>query len=412
MREYTAVEVEDIVRTEMQSDLEGVLREGARRMLEVALRVEVDEYIQQHLEELDEHGKRKVVRNGSHPERELVTGVGKVPMRQPRVDDRREGEKFTSAILPRYARRAPSIDALIPALYLKGISTSSFPEALKAILGDNVSGLSPANIVRLKQVWEKEYDAWRRRDLSGKRYAYVWADGIYFNVRLQPDRPCVLVVIGATEDGTKELLAVVDGERESYLSWLQLLQDLKARGLTEDPCIAVGDRSLGFWKALREVYPRTREQQCWVHKTANVLDAMPKSVQPNAKQMIHDMYMAPTKEEALKAYQLFLDLYDAKYPKACECLRKDEDVLFTFYDFPAEHWAHLRTTNPIESTFATVRHRTRQTKGCGSRIATLTMVFKLATDAEKHWNRLNGYKLITQVIEGVQFIDGEMKEAA
>ena len=412
MREYTTVEVEGIVRTEMQSDLEKLLREGARQMLGVALQAEVAEYIQQHQEERDEHGKRKVVRNGSHPERQLVTGVGKVSVRQPRVDDRREGESFTSAILPRYARRAPSIDALIPALYLKGISTSSFPEALKAILGDNVSGLSAANIVRLKQVWEKEYEAWRRRDLSDKRYAYVWVDGIYFNVRLQPDRPCVLVVIGATEDGAKELLGVVDGERESYLSWLQLLQDLKARGLTEDPCIAVGDGSLGFWKALREVYPRTREQRCWVHKTANVLDAMPKCLHADAKRMIHDMYMAPTKEEALKAHQRFLDLYEAKYPKACECLRKDEDVLFTFYDFPAEHWVHLRTTNPIESTFATVRHRTRQTKGCGSRIATLTMVFKLATDAEKHWRRLKGSKLITQVVEGVQFIDGEMKKAA
>jgi transposase-like protein len=396
----------------MQSDLEKLLREGARQMLEVALQVEVAEYVKEYQEERDEQDRRQVVRNGSHPPRQLVTGVGKVPVRQPRVDDRREGEKFTSAILPRYARRAPSIDALIPALYLKGISTSSFPEALKAILGDNVSGLSAANIVRLKQVWEKEYDSWRRRDLSGKRYAYVWVDGIYFNVRLQPERPCVLVVIGATKDGTKELLAVMDGERESYLSWLQLLQDLKARGLTEDPCIAVGDRSLGFWKALREVFPRTREQQCWVHKTANVLDAMPKCLHVDAKRMIHDMYMAPTKEEALKAYQLFLDLYEAKYSKACECLRKDEDVLFTFYDFPAEHWVHLRTTNPIESTFATVRHRTRQTKGCGSRMATLTMVFKLATDAEKHWRRLKGAKLITQVVEGVQFIDGEMKKAA
>ena len=412
MRQYTTVEVEGIVRDEIQSDLDRLLREGARQMLEVALQVEVAEYIKEHQEERDEHGHRKVRRNGFHAPRELVTGVGKVPMRQPRVDDRREEESFTSAILPRYARRAPSIDALIPVLYLKGLSTSSFPEALKAILGDHVSGLSPANIVRLKQVWEKEYAAWRQRDLSGKRYAYVWVDGIYFNVRLQPDRPCVLVVVGATEDGTKELLAVVDGERESYLSWLHLLQDLKARGLKEDPRIAVGDRSLGFWKALREVYPRTREQQCWVHKTANVLDAMPKSLHVDAKQMIHDMYMAPTKKAALQAYQLFLDLYDAKYPKACECLRKDEDVLFTFYDFPAEHWAHLRTTNPIESTFSTVRHRTRQTKGCGSRIATLTMVFKLATDAEKHWRRLRGYKLITQVIKGVAFIDGEMKKAA
>ena len=412
VREYTAVEVEGIVREQMQSDLEKLLREGARQMLEIALQEEVDEYIKQHQEERDEHDRHRVVRNGSHPPRELVTGVGKVAVRQPRVDDRREGAGFTSAILPRYARRAPSIDALIPALYLKGISTASFPEALKAILGDNVSGLSPATIVRLKQVWEKEYAVWRQRDLSGKRYAYVWVDGIYFNVRLQPDRPCVLVVVGATHDGRKELLAVVDGERESYLSWRHLLEDLKARGLTEDPSIAVGDRALGFWKALREAYPRTREQQCWVHKTANVLDKMPKSLHVDAKKMIHDMYLAPTRKEALKAYQRFLDLYAAKYPKACECLRKDEDVLFTFYDFPAEHWAHLRTTNPIESTFSTVRHRTRQTKGCGSRIATLTMVFKLATEAEKQWRRLTGYKLITLVIEGVPFVDGEMRKAA
>ncbi len=412
MREYTAVEVEGIARNELQSDLEKLLREGARQMLEVALQTEVAEYTERHQGERDERGRRLVVRNGFHPPRQLVTGVGKVPVQQPRVNDRREGAGFTSAILPRYARRAPSIDALIPVLYLKGLSTSSFPEALKAILGDQVSGLSAANIVRLKQVWEKEYAAWRQRDLSGHRYAYLWVDGIYFNVRLQPDRPCILVVVGATHDGRKELLAVEDGERESYLSWRHLLQDLKARGLKDDPCIAVGDRALGFWKALAEEYPRTREQQCWVHKTANVLDKLPKSQQPDAKQMIHDMYLSPTKKEALAAYQRFLDLYEAKYPKACECLRKDEEVLFTFYDFPAPHWAHLRTTNPIESTFATVRHRTRQTKGCGSRVATLSMVFKLATDAQKHWHRLNGYKLITQVIQGVPFVDGEMKKAA
>ena len=252
MREYTAVEVEGIARNELRSDLEKLLREGARQMLEVALQTEVAEYTERHQGERDERGRRLVVRNGFHPPRQLVTGVGKVPVRQPRVDDRREGAGFTSAILPRYARRTPSIDVLLPALYLKGLSTSSFPEALKAILGDQVSGLSPANIVRLKQVWEKEYATWRQRDLSGKRYAYVWVDGIYFNVRLQPDRPCVLVVVGATHDGRKELLAVVDGERESYLSWRHLLEDLKARGLTEGPCIAVGDRALGFWKALRE----------------------------------------------------------------------------------------------------------------------------------------------------------------
>ena len=262
MREYTAVEVEGIARNELQSDLEKLLREGARQMLEVALQTEVAEYTERHQGERDEGGRRLVVRNGFHPPRQLVTGVGKVPVQQPRVNDRREGAGFTSAILPRYARRAPSIDALIPVLYLKGLSTSSFPEALKAILGDQVSGLSAANIVRLKQVWEKEYAAWRQRDLSGHRYAYLWVDGIYFNVRLQPDRPCILVVVGATHDGRKELLAVEDGERESYLSWRHLLQDLKARGLKDDPCIAVGDRALGFWKALAEEYPRTREQQC------------------------------------------------------------------------------------------------------------------------------------------------------
>ena len=393
MREYTAVEVEGIARNELRSDLEKLLREGARQMLEVALQTEVAEYTERHQGERDARGRRLVVRNGFHPPRQLVTGVGKVPVRQPRVDDRREGAGFTSALLPRYARRAPSIDVLVPALYLKGISTSSFPEALKAILGDAT---------------------WRQRDLSGKRYAYVWVDGIYFNVRLQPDRPCVLVVVGATHDGRKELLAVVDGERESYLSWRHLLEDLKARGLTEGPCIAVGDRALGFWKALREAYPRTREQQCWVHKTANVLDKLPKGQQPDAKQMIHDMYLSPTKKEALAVYQRFLDLYEAKYPKACECLRKDEDVLFTFYDFPAAQWRHLRTTNPIESTFATVRHRTRQTKGCGSRTTTLTMVFKLATEAEKHWRRLNGYELIPHLVQGDTFTDGELvlKEAA
>jgi transposase-like protein len=344
----------------------------------------------------------------------LVSGVGKVPVRQPRVHDRREDEHFTSAILPPYLRRTPSIDALIPLLYLKGISTNAFPEALQAILGEGVVGLSPTNIVRLKQVWEQEFAAWSKRDLHGKRYVYLWADALYFNVRLEKDRPCVLVVVGATADGHKELLAIQDGERESALSWQHLLQDLKARGLTDSAFLAVADGALGFWRAVEEVFPAVRAQQCWVHKTANVLDKLPKRIRPDAKSLLHEMYMADTREEAEDAYERFGKLYGARHPKAVECLEKDRDVLFTFYDFPAAHWVHLRTTNPIESTFATVRHRTRQTRGCGSRTTTLTMVFKLATEAERHWRRLNGHPLITHLIDGDTFVDGELqlKEAA
>jgi putative transposase len=295
---------------------------------------------------------------------------------------------------------------------LKGISTGDFSEALEAILGPNAAGLSATNIVRLKEGWKADYEAWAARDLSTKRYVYWWADGIYFNVRLDTERPCLLVLMGALEDGTKELVAVWDGIRESKASWLEVLRELKARGLVEAPKLAVGDGALGFWAALEEEYSEVREQRCWVHKTANVLDKMPQSVQPYAKKLIHEMYLSPTKEKALVAYRRFLSEYEAKYPKATDCLRKDEDVLFTFYDFPAEHWMHIRTTNPIESAFATVRHRTRQTKGCGSRLATLTMVFKLAMQAERHWRKLNQAQLLAHVIRGVVFTDGVMEKAA
>jgi transposase-like protein len=398
----------DRVENESKSTLDDILRNGARKLLQEAIENEVVEYIEKHQAEKDEKGRRLVTRNGSMPERDLQTGVGSVRIKQPRVNDRRDGYSFTSNILPPYMRRVPSIDALIPALYLKGVSTGDMQEALEAILGPKASGLSATNIVRLKEGWLKDYEAWHKRDLSGKRYVYFWADGIYFNVRLDKDRPCLLVIIGTLEDGTKELVAVHDGHRESKLSWQEVLRDLKERGLEEGPKLAVGDGGLGFWAALEEDYPETRIQRCWVHKTANVLDKMPKSVQPYAKQKIHEIYLSPTQEEALKAYNSFMELYEAKYPKACECLRKDKDVLFTFYDFPAEHWTHLRTTNPIESTFATVRHRTRQTKGCGSRKATLMMVFKLADQAQNHWRRINGYKLLSKVIEGVNFKNGEM----
>lgn len=398
--------------TDPATVLDEIVREGARRMLQAALETEVTDYVGRHANLVDIQGHRVVVRNGYLPERDLVTGAGPVNIKQPRVRDERENHRFTSKILPPFLRRVPSVDALIPLLYLKGVSSGDFSEALEAILGPNAAGLSATNIVRLKEGWRKDYDSWSKRDLSDKRYVYMWADGIYFNVRLSKDRPCMLVLMGASENGKKELVAIWDGERESKASWLAVLRDLKRRGLKEGPRAAAGDGALGFWAAIEEAFPGAREQRCWVHKTANILDKMPKRVQPDAKKLIHEMYMSPTKADAKKAYKEFVERYQAKFPKAVECLVKDEDVLFTFYDFPAEHWIHLRTTNPIESTFATVRHRTRQTKGCGSRLATLTMVFKLAKEAEKHWRRLNGHQLIAKVIDGVKFVDGELKEAA
>jgi transposase-like protein len=411
MKKDNVVRLEDRVVRESRSALDEILRKGAQEMLCQAIANEVEEYIQAHGDDRDGSGRRLVVRNGSLPERDLVTGLGPVRIKQGRVHDRRQGERFTSKLLPPFMRRVPSIDALIPALYLKGISTGDFSAALEAILGPNAAGLSATNVVRLKESWEQEYEEWQGRDLARKRYVYMWADGVYFNVRLEPDRPCVLVLMGTLEDGSKELLAIHDGDRESKLSWSEVLRDLKRRGLAEAPNLAVGDGALGFWAALEEVFPGVRQQRCWVHKTANVLDRLPKKLQPRAKTLIHEMYQASTKEDALGAYDAFFELYEAKYPKACQCLAKDKEVLFTFYDFPAEHWLHIRSTNPIESTFATVRHRTRQTKGCGSRKATLSMVFKLGREAEKHWRRLNGCQLIDKVIQGVLFVNGELPKA-
>jgi len=397
---------------ECKSFLEDTLKEGARRLLQAAIENEVQEFIQIFQEKKDATGLKAVVRNGYLPERDVQTGMGLIRIKQPRVRDKRKEIGFTSAILPRYMRRTPSIEAVIPALYLKGISTSSFSEALESILGENVKGLSSTNIVRIKRVWEEEYKKWGQRDLSEKRYVYIWVDGIYFNVRLDNDRPCLLVIIGALEDGSKEVVCIYDGYRESKESWKEVLLDLKRRGLRIEPNLAIGDGALGFWSAIEEVFPGTRQQRCWVHKTANILDKMSKSVQSHAKMLIHEMYMAPTKEKGIKAFNTFIKSYERKYPKACECLKKDKDRLFTFYDYPAEHWQHIRTTNPIESTFATVRHRTRQTKGCGYRIATLSMVFKLALSAQKHWRKLRGYQLIEKVVKGVQFEDGiEVKKA-
>jgi putative transposase len=389
--------------------LTDVLRRGAQRMLTQAIEAEVAEWVAAHAEITNGQGQRQVVRNGYLPKRTITTGLGAIEVEQPRVRDRRpadQAEPFSSKILPAYLRKTKSIEELIPWLYLKGISTNDFGDALAALLGPGTPGLSATTITRLKQVWEGEFNDWNRRSLEDREYVYVWADGVHFNIRLEEDRQCILVLMGATKDGKKELIAVADGYRESEQSWKTLLLDVKSRGLTIDPKLAVGDGALGFWKALPQVFPGTREQRCWVHKTANVLDKLPKRLQPAAKQAIHQIWMAETRADAEQAFDRFTATYQAKYPKATECLTKDRTELLAFYDFPAEHWIHIRTTNPIESTFATVRLRHRGTKGSGSRLACLTMVFKLLQAAQKKWRLLNGASLLPDVIAGHPFIDG------
>ena len=395
--------------------LSEVLRQGAQKLLAEAIEAEVAGWIESHSQLCDEAGRRHVVRNGSMPARTITTGVGPVEVKQPRVHDRRspqEREKFTSAILPPYLRKTKSIEELIPWLYLKGVSTGDFSEALAALLGPDAPGLSASTVTRLKGVWETEYQAWNQRSLKDKRYVYVWADGVYFNIRLEEDRQCILVLMGATVEGKKELIAIADGFRESEQSWKALLLDCQARGLVIDPTLAIGDGALGFWKAVRQIWTTTREQRCWVHKTANVLDKLPKSQQPRAKEMLHAIWQAATRPEADKAFDLFVATYEAKYAKATECLSKDRTELLVFYDFPAEHWVHLRTTNPIESTFATVRLRTAKTKGAGTRLACLTMVFKLMESASKHWRTLNRSTLLRDVSAGVVYVDGIKENAA
>ena len=396
--------------------LSEILRAGAQRLLTQAIEDEVTDWIESRSNLTNEAGHRQVVRNGRLPKRAILTGLGPMEVEQPRVLDRRpkdEAEFFSSQVLPPYLRKTKSLEELIPWLYLKGISTGDFSEALAALVGPQAKGLSASTVVRLKSIWEEEFQEWNQRSLEGKQYVYVWADGVHFNIRLEEDRQCILVLMGATAEGHKELIAVVDGYRESEQSWKALLLDAKARGLVLAPKLATGDGALGFWKALPQVYPTTREQRCWVHKTVNVLDKLPKRLQPEAKDKIHQIWMAPTKADADKAFDLFVATYEAKYPQATECLSKDRDVLLTFYDFPAEHWIHLRTTNPIESTFATVRLRHRRTKGNGSRLACLTMVFKLMQSAQKRWRLLNGSNLLPDVIQGALFIDGiKPQEAA
>jgi putative transposase len=392
-----------------------VLSNGARQMLIRAVEAEAAQWIDDRRHLLDAAGHRRVVRNGHASPRTIVTGVGPMQVQMPRVHDRRpasQKERFTSAILPPYLRKAKAIDELIPWLYLKGVSTGDFTEALQALVGPDCPGLSATTVTRLVAQWQDEHHAWSRRDLSGKHYAYVWADGIHFNIRLEEDRQCILVLMGATADGRKELIAVQDGHRESEQSWMSMLLDLKQRGLVIAPSVATADGALGFWAALRKARPTTREQRCWVHKTANVLDQLPKRLQPVAKDQLHQIWMAPTRKQAERAFDLFIATHKARHQPAVERLTKDRDALLAFYDFPAEHWIHLRTTNPIESTFATVRLRHNKTKGNGSRKACLAMVFRLAESAQRRWRRLNRHELIQDLIAGVTFTDGEKQLAA
>ena len=391
-----------------------LLRDGACDLIAAALEAEIQVHLSAFADQVDSEGHRLVVRNGYLPEREIQTGIGAVKVRQPRVRDQRADADthFTSKILPPYLRRTKSMEELLPWLYLKGISTGGFQDALTALLGPDAPGLSASTVVRLKKIWEEDYRKWSQRSLANKRYVYLWVDGIHFNIRLEQERSCILVIMGVTASGKKELVAVQDGFRESEQSWREMLLDLKARGLTTAPELAVGDGALGFWKALAKEYSTTKVQRCWVHKTANILNKLPKKLQPKAKDNLHQIWMAETSEDARKAFDLFIKSYEAKYPKAASCLAKDCDALLAFYDFPAEHWIHLRTTNPIESTFATVRLRTKRTKGAGSRMACLTMVFQLALSAEKRWRKLNGHQLLAEVIDGVQFKDGIRSYAA
>ena len=395
-----------------EDQLTEVLRSGARSLLAQAVTAEVAEFLAKHADLKTENGRQRLVRHGHLPEREVMTGIGPVAVRQPRVRDRTASAddptriRFTPAILPPYMRRSKSIETLLPVLYLKGISTGDFSEALAALLGKEAAGLSASTIGRLKDGWQDEHAAWQKRDLSTRRYVYLWADGIHLEARLEDEKQCILVLIGVTPEGRKELVGFTDGARESAHDWRDLLLDLKRRGLGVAPELVIADGALGFWKAAGEVWPRTREQRCWVHKTANVLNKLPKSRQPKAKRALQEIWMAETKAQAETAFDAFIESHAVKYEKAADCLAKDRDALLAFYDFPAEHWKHLRTTNPIESTFATVRHRTIRAKGCLSNRTALAMVFKLVEAAQRSWRRLDGHALLPKLILGVKFSDG------
>ena len=391
-----------------EDPLTELLRNGARQLISDAVEAELQDLLSQYAELKNEQGHLQIVRNGYLPERSIQTGIGQVKVKVPKIRDKSgQGIKFNSALLPPYLRKTKSIEEVLPWLYLKGISTGDFQEALAALLGSDAKGLSPSTISRLKSVWEQEQAAWSRRSLANKHYVYIWADGVYFNIRSDDAKQCILVIIGVTEFGKKEFIAIEDGYRESEQSWSELLLRIKAQGLSQSPKLAVGDGALGFWKAMNKVFPKTKHQRCWVHKTANVLNKLPKMVQPKVKQALHEIWMAPTRKDAYKAFDIALTTYSSKYSRAMECLEKDKVEMLAFYDFPAPHWQHIRTSNPIESTFATVRLRTKKTRGCVARHTILAMVWKLGQSAQIKWRKLRGFKLLGEVIRGVQFKDGE-----
>src|SRR5271154_2167135 len=401
--------------------LSEILRTGARRLIAQAVEAEFETFLASTAELVLPDGRRRVVRHGHDPVRAIQTGIGPIEVQKPKARDRGATPgariRFTSNILPKWARRTKSLDVLLPTLYLRGVSAGDFQEALTALLGADAPNLSPAVIARLKSGWEDEYRQWQRRDLSGRQYVYVWADGVYLQARMEPQAECMLVLMGARPEGTKELIGFQPGMRESAQNWKELLVDLKARGLSVAPRVAIGDGALGFWKALDEAFPTTRHQRCWLHKTLNVLDKFPKLMQLNAKRDLREIWMSPGRAAAETALATFVGKYGSKYPKAVECLTKDRDTLLTFFDCPAEHWVHLRTSNPIESVFATVRHRTVRMKGALSQDTARLMVFKLAMEASKTWRRLKGENQLPKVISGVRFKDGveqvvEIKSAA
>lgn len=395
----------------VKEPLDEILRVGAQKVVTQMLEMEINLHIERYQYVLDDQMRRLVVLNGYHNSRKIVTGAGQVEVKAPRVDDRaleaQNEKRFVSRIVPPYLRKSKNMEELLPVLYLKGISTGDFSEALEKIVGRDAMGLSAQTIVRLKQVWQEEYAQWNKRDLSKAEYVYFWVDGIHCNVRLGDDkRICILVIIGAKKDGSKEIVAVSDGFRESKDSWASVLRELKRLGLSQGPRLAIGDGALGFWAAMAEVFPQTESQLCWVHKMANVLDKLPKSLHIKAKNMLNEIFMAPTKMDANVAFDVFIEEFDAKYIKAVDCLRNHRQELMTFYNYPAEHWGHIRSTNVIESPFATVRLRTNKTKGCGSAMATLTMVFKLLQSAQKRWNSLRSKEKVEEIFNGIKFEDG------
>ncbi len=405
--QLTATEAVEQASQEVAPTLDGLAREGARRMLAAALELEVSEYVARHQQCRDAEGRRLVVRNGKAQPRKVLVGGLPVPVQAPRVDDRREGQRFTSAILPPYLRRSERLEETLPLLYLRGLSTGDFAPVLTELFGEAARGFSPTNIVRLKESWEQEYKTWRQRNLADADYVYVWADGVNFSIRLEEDRLTCLVLVGVRRDGSKELIALEDGYRESTEAWSVLLRGLKRRGMPA-PALAVGDGALGFWEALAEIYPETAQQRCWVHKLRNVLDKLPKRLQETAKTLLHAAMYADSRTSADQAREQFREVYGAKYEKAVQCLEEDWEELLTHFDFPKEHWRHLISTNVIESIFSPAKVRTRKTKGAGSRQAGLAMAFKLVETAQRRWRKVNAPHLVRLVREGVRFADGEI----